>query len=253
MVKKILKIYNDLTLKLFLIPFQNVDRDSFLVRQGDISDEEIVRGRSRRLAILCCIATSLFTFLATLPTNLWISLPLAVIDFIQFQFFVFIIQQQVLYLHGYEDLRDGRRIDYSNGLFLLWLQTDVMLGSRDSMKMKVKTGVGFVIRKSLTFLITKSPLRIIIVNGLRQFFKWLGVIATHQFLNVSIDVLVCVLCALIAAGVSVWQFYPMCRKLRKRLDYKGIEYYENRWRFHISKPTKRLATGVQDISSSSTN
>ncbi len=240
MIKKILKIYNDLTIKLFLIPFQNVDRDKFLNRQDGIPDREYVNKRSRRLAVLCCIATSLFTFLATLPTNLWISIPLAVIDFIQFQFFVFVIQQQMLYLFGYSDLRDGKKIDYNNGLFLLWLQTDVMLGSHDSMKSKVKSGVGFVVRKAVTFLITKSPLRIVIMNGLRQLLKWFGVIATHQFLAVSIDILVCVICALVAAGVSVWQFYPMCKKLRKRLDDKGIEYYAQRWKFHVSKPTKKV-------------
>lgn len=240
MVKKILKIYNDLILKLFLIPFQNVDRNSFLEGQGDVSDVEVVRRRSRRMAIICCVVTSLFTFLATLPTNLWISLPLAVIDFIQFQFFVFIIQQQVLYLHGYDDLRDGQKINYTNGMFLLWLQTDVMLGTRDNVRMKMKTGIGFAVRKAIAFLITKSPLRIIIVNGLRQFFKWLGVIATHQFLDLSLDILVCVICALVAAGVSVWQFYPMCRKLRRRLNEKGVDYYAQRWRFHQHKPSKRL-------------
>ncbi|MCQ2249930.1 MAG: hypothetical protein MJZ66_02345 [Bacteroidales bacterium] len=229
-----------MTIKLFLIPFQNVDRERFLNRQSGLPDKEYVNRRCRRLAILCCLATSLFTFLATLPTNLWISLPLAVLDFIQFQFFVFVVQQQMLYLYGYNDLRDGKKIDYKNGLFLLWLQTDVMLGSRDSLQSKVKSGVGFVVRKAVTFLITKSPLRIVIMNGLRQLLKWFGVIATHQFLDVSIDILVCVICALVAAGVSVWQFYPMCKKLRKRLDDKGIEYYSQRWKFHNSKPTKKV-------------
>ncbi|MCQ2253846.1 MAG: hypothetical protein MJZ61_10375 [Bacteroidales bacterium] len=240
MIKKILKIYNDLTIKLFLIPFQNVDRDKFLDRQKNLDDVEDVRKRSKRLAVLCCLATSLFTFLATLPTNLWISLPLAVIDFVQFQFFVFVIQQQLLYIYGYEDLRNGDKIDYNNGMFLLWLQTDVMLGSHDSMKSKVKSGIGFIVRKAIAFLITKSPLRIVIINGMRQLLKWFGVIATHQFLAVSIDMLVCFICALVAAGVSVWQFYPMCKKLRNKLNEKGIEYYAHRWKFHIRKPTKRV-------------
>jgi len=239
-IKKILDIYNDLTIKLFLIPFQNVDRDKFLHRQTGIPDKEFINRRCRNLAIWCCVATSLFTFLATLPTNLWVSIPLACIDFVQFQFFVFVIQQQMLYLYGYNDLRDGKKIDYKNGQFLLWLQNDVMLGSQDSMKSKVKSGVGFVARKAITFAITKSPLRIVIMNLMRQFLKWCGVIATHQFLAVSIDILVCLICALVAAGVSVWQFYPMCKKLRKRLNDKGIEYYARRWQFHNSKPTKRM-------------
>ncbi len=239
-LKKILKIYNNLTVKLFLIPFQNVDRDRFLNRQKGISDEECIRKRSRRLVFWCCLSTSMLTFLATLPTDVWLSIILAVLDFIQFQFFVFVIQQQLLYLYGFQDLRDGSKIDYSNGMFLLWLQNDVMLGSHDSITSKVKSGIGFIVRKLIAFFITKSPFRIVVMNGLRQLLKWFGVIATHQFLTVSIDLIVCVVCALVAAGVSVWQFYPMGKKLRQKLDEKGADYYAQRWKFHNRKPTKKL-------------
>ena len=233
MFKKLLDWYNRLQLKLFMIPFLNIDRERFLrKRDGDSEpkiDEAVIRRRCRRSILLCCLLTSLITFLCTLPTNIWVSLPLIIIDFEQFQFFVFVIQQDLLYLYGFKDLREDSRIGGDNGMFLIWLQNEVMLSSGESIKSKVKAGVGFVIRKSLTFLITKSPFKMVIISGLRQLFKWFGVIATHQMIDVSVDILVCIICAFVAALVSLWQFYPMCRKLRVALDSADVNKYYEMW------------------------
>ncbi len=243
MIDRLLDIYNRLQLKLFMIPFLNVDRERFLRRQvGDAeakADEEAIRRRCRRLIVICCFVTSFITFLCTLPSNIWVSIPLILIDFEQFQFFVFVIQQELLYLYGFQDLReDQRRIVESNGMFLIWLQNDVMLSSGDSLRSKLKSGVGFVVRKSLTLLVTKSPFRMVVISGMRQFLKWCGVIATHQLLDVSVDVLVCIVCALVAALVSLWQFYPMCRKLRDALEDKeknlDVNAYYEQWRKTVS-------------------
>ena len=233
MFKKLLDWYNRLQLKLFMIPFLNIDRERCLHRRDGGSepkiDEAAIRRRCRRSILLCCLLTSLITFLCTLPTNLWVSLPLIIIDFEQFQFFVFVIQQDLLYLYGFKDLREDSRIGGDNGMFLIWLQNEVMLSSGESIKSKVKAGVGFVIRKSLTFLITKSPFKMVIISGLRQLFKWFGVIATHQMIDVSVDILVCIICAFVAALVSLWQFYPMCKKLRVALDSADVNKYYEMW------------------------
>lgn len=233
MFKKLLDWYNRLQLKLFMIPFLNIDRERFLHRRDGGSepkiDEAAIRRRCRRSILLCCLLTSLITFLCTLPTNIWVSLPLIIIDFEQFQFFVFVIQQDLLYLYGFKDLRENSRIADDNGMFLIWLQNEIMLSSGESIKSKVKAGVGFVIRKSLTFLITKSPFKMVIISGLRQLFKWFGVIATHQMIDVSVDILVCIICAFVAALVSLWQFYPMCRKLRVALDSADVNKYYEMW------------------------
>ncbi|MBQ1696444.1 MAG: hypothetical protein II075_01025 [Bacteroidales bacterium] len=238
MIDKLLDIYNRLQLKLFMIPFLNIDRERFLRRQvGDAeADEDVIRRRCRRLIVICCFVTSLITFLCTLPSNIWISIPLILIDFEQFQFFVFVIQQELLYLYGLKDLReDQRRIVGDNAMFLIWLQNEVMLSSGDSIRLKIKTGVGFVVRKSITLLVTKSPFRIVVLSGMRQFLKWCGVIATHQLLDVSVDLLVCIVCALIAALVSLWQFYPMCRKLRDALESADVNEYYQQWNDCIDK------------------
>ena len=233
MFNKLLDIYNRLQLKLFLIPFLNIDRERFLHRQvGDLDvkvDEAIIRRRCQRHILLCCFLTSFITFLCTLPTNIWISIPLILLDFEQFQFFVFVIQQELLYLYGYKDLREGARIDGDNAMFLIWLQNEIMLGNGESMKSKIKSGVGFVVRKGLTLLITKSPFKMVVISGMRQLFKWFGVIATHHMIDVSVDLLVLVICAFVAALVSLWQFYPMCRKLRKALETIDINEYYAKW------------------------
>jgi hypothetical protein len=231
MIRKIFDIYNKLQLKLFLIPFLNIDRERFLRKNvGDkLLEPTITRRRSRIFIILCCILTSFFTFLCTLPSEVWISMPLIVVDFAQFQFFVFVIQQQLLYLHGYNDLRVDSRIDDKNGFFLLWLQNEVMLSSGESIRSKIKSGVGFVVRKAITLLFTKSPFRIVLISAMRQILKWCGVIATHQVVDVSVDLFLCMICALVAALVSLWQFYPMCRKLRKELSVTDLNYYYDKW------------------------
>ena len=225
--------YNRLQLKLFMIPFLNINRDKFLNREiGSLdvkADEAIIRRRCRRHILLCCFLTSFITFLCTLPSNLWISLPLILIDFEQFQFFVFVIQQELLYLYGYKDLREGSRIDGDNAMFLIWLQNEIMLGNGESMKSKIKSGAGFVVRKAITLLITKSPFKMVVISGMRQLFKWFGVIATHHMIDVSVDLLVLVICAFVAALVSLWQFYPMCRKLRKALETIDINEYYAKW------------------------
>ena len=230
MVKKFLNFYNKLMLKLFRIRFLNIDRNKYVGDSETRQNVDILRRKSRRLIALCCFTTSFLTFLCTLPTNLWVSLPLIAFDFFQFQFFVFVIQQQLLYLYGYVDLREDAHIKTDNGLFLIWLQNEIMLSDGGNLKMKLKTGLGFVIRKSLTFLITKSPLRPIIMSALRQFLKWCGVIATHQFISVSVDLIVIILCALIAALVSLWQFYPMCKKLHTKLEATDGNYYYQLWK-----------------------
>lgn len=239
MLKRFIDIYNKLQLKLFHIPFMNIDRERFLRRQVVCPDSDFdfaaEQRRSRVHVFLCCVMTSLITFLCTLPSDVCVSMPLIVVDFAQFQIFVFVIQQELLYLHGYQDLRVDRRIGLGNGLFLLWLQNEVMLSSGDSLRSKIKSGVGFVVRKSITLLITKSPFRMVVLSGMRQLLKWCGVIATHQLLDVSVDILVCVICALVAALVSLWQYYPMCRKLRKRLDSTDINYYYQQWQNYIGE------------------
>ena len=71
MIQKLLDIYNRLMLKLFVLPFINVDRERFLRRQVDDPDSAIdaaaEQRRSRALVVMCCIVTSLITFLCTLP------------------------------------------------------------------------------------------------------------------------------------------------------------------------------------------
>ena len=173
-LNRMLDKYNRLQLKLFMIPFLNINRDKFLNREigsQDVkADEAIIRRRCRRHILLCCFLTSFITFLCTLPSNLWISLPLILIDFEQFQFFVFVIQQELLYLYGYKDLREGSRIDGDNAMFLIWLQNEIMLGNGESMKSKIKSGVGFVVRKAITLLITKSPFKMVVISGMSPSF-----------------------------------------------------------------------------------
>lgn len=232
LLKKILDAYNNFMIMLLRIKFICVNQPKFMKRQEAMSGGNLsasfIKKRCKRLAFICTFTTVFITFLSTLPTQVYISIPLAVIDFLQFQVFLYIIQQQIMYLFGSKDLRgsDGK-IDYKNGSYIMWLETNVMLGTNDSLKSKLKSVGGFVVRKSITLIFTKSPFRLIMITGMRQFLKWFGVLVTHEIVLSSLDVLVSILCAIIAAGVSLWQFYPMVKRFFKKLEANGLEVYED--------------------------
>jgi hypothetical protein len=230
MLKKILDIYNGLLVKLFGFKIFCVDYERFMSRQrkkcGGILTPENVQKRCRRLIFFASLTTVFLTFWATVPTDVCISLPVAVLDFIQFQIFLNLIEQHLLYLYGAEDLRgkDGI-IDGRNGEFLMWLQTEAMLGIKGSIKNKIKSTGSFILRKTIALIFTKSPFRLVVISFLRQFLKWCGVVVTHELLLSSLDILVVGLCALIAALVSLWQFLPMCRNFFRNIKTHGVAFY----------------------------
>ena len=226
MLKKILDIYNDFLVRLFLIKWFCVDYKRFTFRQHKIK---------RLIVIVSCI-TVFLTFLATIPTDVFISVPLAVLDLLQFQIFLNYIEQCVLYEYGSVDLRDADgKIGLKNGSYLMWLQAEAMFGLRGSVTNKLKTAGSFIVRKSITLIFTKSPFRVVLMSFLRQFLKWCGVVVTHELLLNSLDVLVVGLCALIAAGVSLWQFLPMCKNFYKNIKTHGVDFYSNAFD-NIHKP-----------------
>ena len=123
MLKKILDIYNDFLVRLFLIKWFCVDYKRFTVRQHKIK---------KLIAVVSFITISL-TFLATIPTDVFISVPLAVLDLLQFQVFLNYIEQCILYEYGAEDFRDSDgKIGLKNGSYLIWLQAEAMFGLRGS-------------------------------------------------------------------------------------------------------------------------
>jgi len=234
-LKKILSLYNDFMIKLLRIRFFCIDKEKFIAREkknnGGTIDPNYVNKSSKEIIVRITVVTVFITFLSTIPTTVWISIPLAVIDFIQFQVFLYIVQQKLLYLYGSKDLRRNKIIDYPNGAWLVWLQSNVMLGVKDNMRSKLKSAGGFIIRKAITVFFAKSPFRIVLITGIRQFLKWCGVVVTHQLVLSSLDWLIAIVCALVAAGVSLWQFWPMCKRFYTKLSANGLDYYEEAY-FH---------------------
>ncbi len=226
MLKKILNIYNDFLVRLFLIKWFCVDYKRFTKRQHKI----------KKLIAVVSFITVFLTFLATIPTDVFISVPLAVLDLLQFQVFLNYIEQCILYEYGAEDFRDSDgKIGLQNGNYLMWLQAEAMFGLRGSVTNKLKTAGSFIVRKSITLIFTKSPFRVVLMSFLRQFLKWCGVVVTHELLLNSLDVLVVGLCALIAAGVSLWQFLPMCKNFYKNIKTHGVDFYSTAF-YNIHSP-----------------
>lgn len=226
MLKKILDIYNEFLILIFKMKISCVDYEKFTKGNNfeNLSTEE-KRKKCKKIINFCTFVSVILTFLATLPLQVYISITLAVLDFLQFQIFLNIVQQKVMYIYQEKDLRTNQTIGKTNGKFLLWLQTEAMFDMNGSVKNKLKTAGSFIIRKSISLIFTKSPFRLAVMTFIRQFLKWVGVVATHELVINSLDILVTVICALIAALVSLWQFYPMCKTFLKNINKNGIEYY----------------------------
>ena len=52
---------------------------------------------------------------------------------------------------------------------------------------------------------------------MRQGFKWCGVVVTREVVEGGIDLMVTLLCAVIAGFVSYWLFMPMLRGVKRAL------------------------------------
>ena len=169
---------------------------------GDEAVEKVMRRRLR----LHAWRAGLVTFLCTLPTN-WLMWPLMVVDIVYFQreLFLFVQEVKILYKSRAEY---GRRIrfDYQNlALFSAKLMEPFVMR-------QVKNAVGMVgraaLKKGVRF--ARGPIRLF----LRQIFKLVGVTATKELAEASIDLLVAFGCAVIAGFVSYWLFRPLARRLK---------------------------------------
>lgn len=215
LLNDILELYDDLQIRIFNLKIMNIDKKKFLLSPP----------KCKTLIVFYSLLTSFVTFVLTIPTNTYVSIACAIIDFIQFSVFLFLIEQQMLYLYQSPELTQNGYVTKANAKYLLWLQESYMIGMSNGEKAKNygKTALGFIIRKLMAFFTMRTGCRLVVINVLKQLFKWLGVIISHDFFEQYLDFMVCIVCALIAGLVSFWIFYPMCKNLQKSLSQFGGE------------------------------
>ena len=215
------------------LPFVRVDKENFLRRKfSDRSESEIrriidekptsvvslqeVQSKAHKEAWKYAWIVTFISFVVALPPDgflMWLGI---VVDFIQFQLFVFIILQKLLYLYGCKDLtgKDGG-LDESTDWILLLIST-IMIGKHQLARM-AKTAAGVAVKQTIQRFAVRMLTKLVVFNLLRQVAKWFGIVLTKDMIAENMELAVPVVCAIISGLISLWLFLPMTNRLQKHL------------------------------------
>lgn len=217
----------------FKIPFVRVDKREYLTKKlSPICDsdkiEEAINSKPAnvvgldkvdKLAKKCvfkhALITSAISCVAAIPANFYIEMLGIVIDVIQFQLFIFIVAQKLMFLYGH-DISKSKDEYGGNATATLWAVSAIMIGAH-RVSQTMKTITGSAARKVVLQSAARMGNRIVVVNVLRQVCKWFGLEVTKNTLIATVDIIVSLLCSLISGMVTFWLFYPMCKRLIKSL------------------------------------
>lgn len=216
------------------LPFIKVDKEPFLRRKfAEYSEQEInqiietrplavvpmdvIQIKAKREAwVYAWIVTLISTIVALPPEGIlmWLGI---VVDFLQFQLFVFIILQKLLYLYGCKSLTDENgKLNESSDWILLLIST-VMIGKHQLVRM-AKTAAGVAVKQAIQRFAVRMLTKLVVFNLLRQFAKWFGIVLTKDMIADSMEVIVPIICAIISGLISLWLFMPMTNRLRRHLS-----------------------------------
>lgn len=129
------------------------------------------------------------------------------------------LAEKLLYLYGWPDMMDenGEVNDATSQVMTLWL--GVMLGAQGAeagVRALLKELAGQVEKKLLEAALAKSWVYSLAV----QICKWIGVRLTEEGFAKAAGKIIPLVGAPISAGITYFTFKPMCRKLKKELDYE---------------------------------
>lgn len=219
--------YNNLKEQMFRLKPVRIEKQKFLRTQQRTAivetaaiDKSLITRQCRMVILSSALITAFITFLTTIPSAIWASLFLIIIDVAQFQLLAFAAEQKILYVYGCDDFWNNHQSTGRNIKFLMWFLGKYGLPAKTSI---AESAAGFAIRKLISMLMMRSGARILIVNAIRQGIKWTGIIVAHEVLLESFDMIVCIVCASIAGMVSFIQFGQMIRNLEKELSKSGVE------------------------------
>ena len=233
--KKLMDRYHDW---LFQTRLVDVDREKYLRRRlGEYTPEEIEKAiatsptdaigeeNTKKVIKRCILRHSIFTALlsaaAAVASDTYMQIILIVFDIIQFQIMTYIVVQKLLYLHGYHDLRNSKGQLCERATVMISAISLLMVGRHkvgNAIKKLAKSAAKKAVR---TY--TKVGGRVILTNLLRQGFKWLGISATRDTINLSASITIALMCAILAAIISFWLFYPMCNRLNRKIKANGVD------------------------------
>lgn len=218
------------------LPFSKVDRERYLRRvfskhvEGEgqmalllnerpsavLSDcliEEVVRKEIHRHAFW----VSLVSLVCAIPPDGWLMWVLILVDFVQFQVFVFIILQKMLYIYGCKELHAQDALKEERSLDVMMLMISVVMIGKSQVRRLAKSAFGLAVKQVIQRFAARLMTRLVVLNFLRQLAKWFGIVLTKEMVISGLSMIVPLICALISGLISLWLFMPMVKKLHRHL------------------------------------
>lgn len=244
MIEKALKTYTkllgawDSVLRMGLkLPFSRVDKERYLRRvfKSKVKSEEVMRlliaekpsvlfsekvieemtSKEIRKHALC---VTILSILCALPPDGWLMWLLIAVDFIQFQIFVFIILQKMLYLYGCRDLFEREEGNEEKSMTMMLLIISVVMIGKHQVVRLAKSAMGMAVKQVIQRFAVRLMTRMVVLNLLRQLAKWFGIVLTKEMVVASLAVIIPLICAVISGLISLWLFMPMVKRLHSHLQ-----------------------------------
>lgn len=234
---KLLSLW-DSVLKMGLkLPFSRVDKERYLRRvfkskvkneeemnlliaekPASLFSEEDIKKITTKEIWKHALCVTVLSTLCALPPDGWLMWLLIAVDFIQFQIFVFIILQKMLYLYGCRNLFEKKEESEDKSMEMMLLIISVVMIGKHQVVRLAKSAVGMAVKQVIQRFAVRLMTRMVILNLLRQLAKWFGIVLTKEMVVASLAVIIPVICAVISGLISLWLFMPMVKRLHNHLQ-----------------------------------
>jgi len=222
------------------IPFIKVDKNRYLRRKlkDRLTDEELelvlnerplsvlsmdeVKHIARKEVRKHALIVTLLSTLSAVPQSGWLMWLGIAFDFIQFQVFVFVIMQKLLYLYGCKNLSSDSKNLSGSAEWILLLISTIMIGKHQVMRL-AKSAAGMAVKQAIQRFAVRMLTKLMVFNTLRQCAKWFGIVLTKDMLVYGVSLMVPIICAIISGLISLWLFMPMTKRLQRHLTHLAEE------------------------------
>ena len=140
-------------------------------------------------------------------------------DVTQFYGNVIALAEKLLYLYGWPDMsgEDGQVDDQTAQVMVVWI--GVMMGAQGAelaVRSLLKALSAQVEKRLIESALTKTWL----YSVAQQICKWIGVKLTKDGFAKAVGKVIPLAGAPISAGITYFTFKPMCKRLKKELDFQ---------------------------------
>ncbi len=235
-----MSVYDKLMRLSLRIPFVKVDKEKYLRGKFEkqLTEEQLrmvleqrplfvlpmdeVKSTAKKEICRHALWVMLLSIVAAIPQSGWLMWLGIAFDFIQFQLFVFVVLQKLLYLYGCKSLSTREEGLDSSADWILLLISTVMIGKHQLVRM-AKSATGMAVKQVIQRFAVRMLTKLMVFNVLRQGAKWFGIVLTKEMVINSMDLIVPALCAIISGLISLWLFLPMTKRLQNHLTQLAEE------------------------------